>query len=153
MPPTVLPQVAKGIFEYRNLDYDTSTVVDPIVINTWYTALLPTEDVKAWYIIVEQTNTGASDEDLEIEFIIDGAVEVFALAGRISGSVYYLLLNHEGNWYTSGSVSQILSRDVDQSAPLETRSLGIRVRQTSAVDVTSAIIEVNMVYATLEVTY
>ena len=136
------------MYEYRNLDYDTSAT-DPITINTWYVPLLPTANVKAYYLIVEQTNNGATDETLEVELTIDGTV--FTDSGnRVSGTPYYILFDVNGGIWASGSVRQILSLDLDQSAPLEDVSIGIRVRQTSAVDAVSAIIEVNMVYATLE---
>ena len=138
-----------GMFEYRNLDYDTSVVVDPIVQNTWYVALVPTSNVKAYYLIIEQTNDGAAAEDIEVELTIDNVAQVGS-TNMASGTVHYVFLGING---TSGAVAtsprQLLSLDLDQSAPLETRSLGIRVRQTSAVDVTSAQIEVNMVYEVL----
>ena len=136
------------MYEYRNLDYDTSAT-DPITINTWYVPLLPTANVKAYYLIVEQTNNGATAEDIVVELTIDGTV-VFASLGCASGTVYYMRLDEVGGLRFSGTVRQVLSLDDDQSAPLEDVSLGIRVRQTSAVDAVSAIIEVNMVYATLE---
>ena len=56
----------------------------------------------------------------------------------------------DGTLRSGAAVQQLLSLDADQSAPLETRSLGIRVRQTSAVDAVSAIIEVNMVYEVMQ---
>jgi len=140
------------MFEYRNLDWDTATdvPVDPVVINTWYTALAVTRNVKVYYLIVEQTNTGASNEDWELEITHDGTVTVCTGAGIGSGDVAYVYFLPDGTATPIVQVRQILSLDPDQSAPLETRSLGIRVRQTSAVDITSAIIEVNMVYETLE---
>ena len=138
------------MYEYRNLDYDTATsAVNPVVINTWYTALAVTRNVKAYYLIVEQTNTGATAENVGIELTINGT-PITGTRTLNSGTPYYIYL--AGGWAITESVvvSQILSLDADQSAPLETRSLGIRVRQTTAVDLVSAVIEVNMVYATLE---
>ena len=131
-------------FEYRNLDYINTSLVQ----NTWYTALATTRNVRAWYLVVEQTNNGAAAENIEVELTIDGT-SITDSQNMNSGDVHYLLLSDEGaiQW-SVGSVRQILSLDADQSAPLQTRSLGIRVRQTSAVDVTSAIIEVNLVYTT-----
>ncbi len=142
------------MFEYQNLDWDTATDVpiDPIVINDWYVALEPTRNVKVWYLIIEQTNNGATNEDLEIELTINGVVFIANGAAIVSGDPRYIVAGSTGVFDDVGGVRQVLSLDGDQSAPLETRSLGIRVRQTTAVDLVSAIIEVNMVYATLEQT-
>ena len=137
----------KQMFEYRNLDW----IEDTLTINEWYTPLATTDNVKAFYLIVEQTNNGAADETLELELTINDVVYSRAVAARVSGTQYYITLDTNSD-IGFATVNQILSRDADQSAPLETRSLQIRVRQTSAVDVTSAQIEVNMVYATLEST-
>jgi len=142
------------MFEYRNLDWDTSTDagVDPVVINTWYTALTPTRNVKAYYLIIKQTNTGATIENIEAELIIDGIVTT-DVRDFTSGVEYYTRFSNTYDFDIKYNIpTQLLALDLDQSAPLETRSLGIRVRQTTAVDITSAIIEVNMVYATLEAT-
>lgn len=142
------------VWEYRNLDWDSATDagVNPVVINTWYTPLAVTDDVKAWYLTVEQTNTGATDETLEVELTVNGvAYTIIWLA--TSGQTRYVSFIINGTILAGNTApNQMLSLDLDQSAPLETRSLGIRVRQTTVVDAVSAIIEVNMVYATLEVT-
>ena len=136
------------MFEYQNLDY----LNDALTINVWYTPLATTRNVKAYYLIVAQTNNGAADEDIEVELTIDGTVYT-VIKSMISGQVYYYRMTPIGT-IDPGSTNpyQMLSLDLDQSAPLETRSLGIRVRQTSAVDATGAVIEVNMVYATKELT-
>ena len=142
---------ARSMGEYGNLDWDTDTDVgvDPIVINTWYTPFAVTRNVKAFYIIVEQTNAGAAAETIVAELTIDGTVYTWTqVAG--SGTPYYLYFNTVGALTDAVSAHQLLSLDADQSAPLETRSLQIRVRQTSVVDLVSAIIEVNMVYSILE---
>ncbi len=137
------------MFEYQNLDW-ISTDVDPIVVlNKWYTPLLPTKNVKARYLVVEQTNNGAANETIEIELTINGTIYLLSILVG-SGSENYYSLDINGVIVSTVS-NQMLSLDADQSAPLETRSLGIRVRQTSVVDVVSAIIEVNMVYGILEV--
>jgi|APSaa5957512576_1039674.scaffolds.fasta_scaffold49490_1 hypothetical protein len=138
------------MFEYANLDYDTSGIANPIVINTWYTALETTKNVKAFYLVFEQTNNGATNETIVIELTIDGTVYTFS-GSAASGDPRYVSFDANGDISVQGSIEQILALDLDQSAPLETRSLSIRVRQTTAVDVVSAVIEVNMVYATLEV--
>lgn len=136
------------MFEFRNLDWDEDTLVQ----NTWYTALATTEDVKAWYIVVEQTNNGAAVETIEVELTIDGTVYTETLVGLASGTPMYLTFLYTGVLASQALVIQVLSRDNDQSAPLETRSLQIRVRQTTPVDPVAAQIEVNMVYATKEET-
>ena len=135
------------MFEYRNLDWDN----DDITQNIWYTALAPVANVKAWYLVVEQTNTGATAEDIVVELTIDGTVYTRAV-NRASGVPMYMHMNQYNALDYQTDIRQMMSLDIDQSAPLETRSLGIRVRQTSAVDLVSAVIEVNMVYEQLEVT-
>lgn len=137
------------MFEYQNLDYDTTATANPIVINTWYTALATTRNVKSYYLIVEQTNNGATVEDIEVELTIDGTVYVAATAMN-SGALYYANFGIAATFGMTGIVNQLLALDADQSAPLETKSLQIRVRQTSVVDLVTAQIEVNMVYETLE---
>ena len=140
---------SKVMFEYANLDYDTSGTANPLVLNVWYEALPVTRNVKAYYLIVEQTNAGATAETIVVELTIDGTVYTWTqVAG--SGTPYYLYFNTVGALTDAVSAHQLLSLDADQSAPLETRSLQIRVRQTSVVDLVSAIIEVNMVYSILE---
>ena len=144
---------APMMFEYRNIDYITTAVEDPVVINTWYTVMPTTEDVKLWYVVFEQTNNGATAETVECEFTINGGAPVVAAgAGLDSGNQYYAMVDLAAVGSVSGDVYQVSSGETDQSAPLETRSLQIRVRQTSAVDLVSAQIECNIVYATLEVT-
>lgn len=139
----------RTMYEYQNLDYFNNA----ITINDWYAPLAETQDVKAWYLVMEQTNNGAAAEDIEVELTINGGAPIVAAIGAaVSGTPYYIIL---GLWGVAGSTDvpqQLLALDVDQSAPLETRSLQVRVRQTTAVDGVSASIEVNMVYATLEVT-
>ncbi len=141
------------MFEYQNLDWDTANDVpiDPIVINDWYIALAEIRNVKAWYLIIEQTNNGATDETIVTELTINGVVYTSA-RNQVSGQPYYQYLTLDGVIERELAIRQIVSLDNDQSAPLETRSLAIRVRQTTAVDAISAIIEVNLVYDTLEET-
>ncbi len=149
----VLQQLAEWHYEYKNLDYDTSGIANPVVINDWYTALDTILDAKAWYLIVEQTNNGGTVENIDIEVTVDGAVFTRAAVGMVSGDDQYMIFDIEGVWGRVGNVRQILALDEDQSAPLETKTLKVRVRQTSVVDGVSAVIEVNMVYAQKEVMY
>ena len=140
------PSSQPRMSEFKNLDY----INNALTINTWYTPLDTTKNVKAHYIIVEQTNNGATNEDIVCELTIDGTIYTWT-RGAVSARPYYLFFTAAGAVTDTDSKRQVLSFDNDQSAPLETRSLQIRVRQTSGVDVVSAQIEVNMVYATLEV--
>ena len=140
------------VFEYRNLDYDTTSVLPIIVINDWYTALVSTDNVKAWYLLVEQTNNGAAAETIVTELTINGTTYTNTDAAAASGVLQYMHLDTDGALQNQATARQLLSLDDDQSAPLETQSLQIRVRQTTAVDVVAAQIDVNMVYATKEPT-
>ena len=142
----VQPQVTTGVFEHRNLDWISTTVDAIVVLNKWYTPLVPTKNVRAFYLIVEQTNNGATDENLEVELTVDGVVHLGTIPGATNGTPFYKYIDYSGGFWASATVRQILALDLDQSAPLETRRLEIRVRQTSAVDLTAAQIEVNMVY-------
>ncbi len=137
-----------SMFEFQNLDWDTATDVpiDPVVINDWYVALVPTPNVKAYYLVVEQTNNGGTDETLELEATINGTIYTASI-NTASGVERNLIFNINAVLDDVASRTQMLAFDADQSAPLETRSLGIRVRQTTVVDLVSAIIDVNLVYA------
>ena len=141
------------MFEYRNLDYDTTVVEDPIILNKWYTALPTRRNVKAWYLVVEQTNNGAAAETIGVEVTVNGNVNNRNIAALVDNTPNYMFFSELGFLSNQAAVRQLLALDDDHSAPLETRSLRIRVRQTTAVDVVAAQIEVNMVYATLEATY
>ena len=136
----------RGMGEYRNLDWINTS----LTINEWYTALATTRNVRVWYLVVEQTNNGAAAEILEVELTIDGAAPITRSVAAVSGTADYIYIDWNGALVDQAAVVQLLSLDNDQSAPLETRSLQVRVRQTSDVDATSAQIEVNMVYQTIE---
>jgi hypothetical protein len=137
------------MYEYANLDW----IQDTLVQNQWYIVLGGgNDDLKIYYLIVEQTNFAAANEAIEIEWIIDGNATVQTIAAAVSGQVYYIGWQQSAANFASTNPRQPLSLDFDQSAPLETRSLYMNVRQTSAVDPDAAQIEVNMVYATLEET-
>lgn len=140
---------AIAMFEYQNLDWISTSVDAIVILNKWYTPLTTTRNVKAWYLVVEQTNNGATNENIEVELNIDGTPLVYAAVAN-SGTTYYIHFAFDGTLISGTGAWQIGSLDVDQSAPLETRSLQVRVRQTSVVDITAAQIEVNMIYATKE---
>lgn len=137
-----------AMFEYQNLDYDTTGTANPIVINTWYTALATTRNVKGYYLIVEQTNNGATVETIATELTVNGTTYTNTDAAAASGVLQYMYFDENGALQNTGTAQQLMALDVDQSAPLETKSLQIRVRQTTVVDLTTAQIEVNLVYVT-----
>lgn len=139
-----------AMFEHRNLDW-ISTTVDPIVVlDKWYTPLPTTRNVKAWYLFVEQTNNGATAEDIEIELTLNGIALPTDTRASVSGTPYAVRIRNENDPFMDAGNWTLGAQDSDQSVPLETRSLQVRVRQTTAVDVVAANIEVNMVYATKE---
>ncbi len=145
---------SKFMYEYYNLDWDTAidVPIDPIIQNDWYEALVDLEDVKAYYLVIEQTNNGAAVEDIEVEITLNGVPYIYAGAAMASGVPAYLRFGITAVINGPGVPMQMVALDADQSAPLETRLLSIRVRQTTPVDAVSAIIDVNLAGATKEVT-
>ena len=139
------------MFENRNLNWSSAidVPVDPIVINTWYTPLEEIVNVKAAYLAITQTNNGATNEDIVAEITRGGVVSTW-LQDAVNTQIYYLRFSVDGNLVDATAPFQVRSLDLDQSAPLETRALAIRVRQTSVVDLVAARINVRMVYGTLE---
>lgn len=133
------------------IDYiDTS-----LVINTWETVssnLSGGKPARIWYVLLEQTNNGATDEDIELEITINGTAYTFTQTA-VSGTQYRLRFSYE---LTGGDFNPVLSTSAVMfgsagsgtfSVPFNCSSIGlIRVRQTSAVDVTAAQIEVNIVW-------
>lgn len=135
------------MFEHQLLDFITTSVDAIVIQNKWYTALPLTKNFKGLYLIVEQTNDGAADETIEVEYLIDGvALTPATLLG--SGVATYHGINTYGAVVTNAAAIPMVFADFDQTFPLETKSLRLRVRQTSVVDAVAANIEVNMVYAT-----
>jgi len=137
------------------VDYiDTS-----LVINTWETVVADLsggKPAKIWSIEVEQTNNGATDETIELEITINGTAYVFTRS-CISGTIYFgtFLQLSTGTDFTpqlnaSSFTTGATKLSANQAIPFMASSVGlIRVRQTTAVDVTSAQIEVNITWEKL----
>lgn len=136
------------------IDYlDTSLVVD-----TWETVsanLSGGRPARVWYIVLEQTNNGATAETVELEVTINGTAYTFTFANIDSGADYfgYISFNQATGDFdpqitdlpcSTGNSAALNGYD-DRTVPFTCANVGlIRVRQTSAVDVTSAQIEVNI---------
>jgi len=137
------------------VDYiDTS-----LVINTWETVIADLsggKPAKLLYIIVEQTNNGTTDEDIEFEITINGTAYTFS-GTMTSGTRYYAFMEEN---LSAGDFNPVLSSAVrgvnfspgaETATPFIAESVSlIRVRQTTDVDLTSAQIEVNIVWDRLE---
>ena len=133
-------------YEFKNLNWDTSTVVQ----NAWNTPLDTTSNpVKIYYLVFEQTNNGATVETVSLEITTNGTAHTTTSAVN-SGAKMYVYFDEDGAIQRGTSVRQLLSQELDNSAPLETKSVKIRIRQTTGVDPVSASLEVNMVYGEAE---
>jgi len=138
------------------VDYlDTS-----LVINTWENVVADLsggKPAKLWWIMLMQTNNGATNEDLELEITINGTAYTFTITA-VSGTIYYCRFTYEqsaGDFYplagtdivTVGTGVAVAGSPI----PFIRENVGlIRVRQTTDVDLTSASIEVNIVWERLE---
>ena len=141
------------------VDYlDTS-----ITINVWETIeadLSESAPAQLWYILMEQTNNGATVETLELEMTMPHPVTgvmtpyTVTIAGMVSGTIYYVYRNRSlvaGDFNFLGANSHQSLGDIflnsNVAVPFVAGSVGlVRVRQTTAVDITSAQIEVNIVW-------
>lgn len=143
----------EGFFKAQlPVDYlDTS-----LVQNTWETVssdLSKGKPAKLLFIIIEQTNNGASGEDIELEITINGTPYTWTLT-MSNGIKNYCYITKDlltGDFATSsntgiysvGSVGFAL----ETADPFVCSKVGlIRVRQTTDVDGTSAQIEVNIAW-------
>ncbi len=138
------------------VDYiDTS-----LVINTWETVVADLSEGKParlWLIHVEQTNNGATDETIELEITINGTTYTCTLTGIASGEINYVRVDRTaiaGDFrliHTATGVSVGYAHSNDGTVPFTADSIElIRVRQTTDVDITSAQIEINIVWDMLE---
>lgn len=136
------------------VDYiDTS-----LTINTWETVssdLSGGKPAKLWYIMIEQTNNGATAEDIELEITLNGTAYTWDPACD-SGTIYYgviiqsLTTSDFTTYEVSTSSINVAALDADHAIPFIAKSVGlIRTRQTSDVDGTSAQIEINIVWEKL----
>lgn len=114
------------------------------------------DPVRLWYILVEQTNNGATAEDIELEITINGTAYTWT-ASCASGVINFGRFTYqlsagdfETNLHTTANTVGG-GEDADQSVPFIAETVGlIRVRQTSTVDGTAAQIEVNIKWDKLE---
>jgi len=147
----------KGVYWKTQLpvDYiDTS-----LVINTWETVIADLsggKPARLWFIIVEQTNNGATAETIEFEITINGTAYTVTITADDS-TPYFIYVMHSltaGDFTFNSSTGNmtVLGIGYTQYAiPFSVDSVSlIRVRQTTDVDGTSAQIEVNIVWDRLE---
>lgn len=130
-----------------------------LVINVWETVSVDLSEnapAKLWFIQVEQTNNGAAVEDLELEITINGTAYTWPLAGIASGAIQFCFIGVtlSAGDFTPGFSANVRTvgnaLDPDTAVPFVAGDVGlIRVRQTTAVDVVSAQIEVNLVWEKL----
>lgn len=116
------------------------------------------EPCKLWYIIVEQTNNGATVEDIDLHITINGVVRTITFTALPSGVPHYVicLITRTGATFTFGDGGTAILTvgeplDIRNALPFRADSVGlITVEQTTAVDVTAASIEVNITWELLE---
>ena len=114
---------------------------------------------KLWFIVVEQTNNGATGETIELEITINGTAYTWTLNNIASGTPKYCCItkNLTTGDFTTDYSSSIFAVGNDPAGgetglaiPFTAKSVGlIRVKQTSTVDGTSAQIEINIVWEKL----
>jgi hypothetical protein len=132
------------------VDYiDTS-----LTINNWETVVADLSDgsrARLRFIMVEQTNNGATDETIELEITINRKPYTFTLS-MVSGTLYFCSFNQNltaGDFTTSVGTTNYAAMSVSSTVAnwFNAESVGlVRVRQTTGVDGTSASIEVNIVW-------
>jgi len=150
---------------HKGVHWKTQLPVDYIdtslVINTWETVVADLsggKPARLWFIIVEQTNNGATAENLELELTINGTAYTVSLAAIASGVAQFVNVTHEltAGDFTLAFGTQVgtvgtFDRSPNKSIPFIAENITlIRVRQITDVDITSAQIEVNLVWDRLE---
>jgi len=146
----------KGVYWKTQLPVDY--LDDSLVQNNWENVVADLsggKPVRFWYVIIEQTNNGATAEDLELEITINGTAYTISVTADDSQPYFvflsYSLVAGDFAFGTGTSCRQVLASDIDQSAPMSCENVSlIRVRQTSDVDGVAAQIEVNIVWDRLE---
>lgn len=107
---------------------------------------------RLWYIIVEQTNNGATAETIALEMTINGTAYTVTITDAASGTPYYIYLyfNLATGDFNFTSTTNVFAAGVhaaNVAKPFTARTVGlIRVQQTTDVDGTSAQIEVNIAW-------
>jgi len=135
------------------IDYLDTTIVQ----NAWETVVADLSGgmpARLCFVVIEQTNNGAAAETLELEITINGTAYTLTISAD-SGTRYFGFCEIDlaaGDFnftlfptsqYSFGSPGFSINRQI----AFCTESVGlIRVRQTTDVDVTSAQIEVNIVW-------
>ena len=137
------------------VDYiDTS-----LTINAWENVsadLSGGDPARLWFIIVEQTNNGATVETIQLEITINGTAytweAAFDSATAQYGMITFSLVAGDFQPYlTSTANISIRGLNAYNGIPFTASTVGlIRVRQTTDVDATSAQIDVNIVWDKLE---
>lgn len=151
-----MPQGPHSVFWKSQLpvDFEESTVV----INTWYEVVADLgsdKNVRCWFILVEQTNNGGTNETIEVEVEIDGTPYTCSqsLASGTRGSVLVLHTLTGGDftlYLTPTDATTMRGINTSNGIPFIGKIGRIRVRQTTDVDLTSAKIEVNITHDLLE---
>ena len=132
-----------------------------LVASTWETVeanLSGGHPAKLYLIYVEQTNNGATVEDIEVEIDINGSTLNWTIPNAVSGTPYYLQIGHDqllGDFdpVYGTSIRGVLLGPASNSdlQPFTARTVGlIRAVQTTGVDAVAAQIEVNIVWDKLE---
>jgi len=147
----------KGVYWRTQLPVDYLDI--SLVINTWETVIADLsggKPARLWYIIIEQTNNGATAEDLELEITINGTAYTITIPAD-SGTPYYVTMLFSlvaGDFSFEGvTASRSVGDPVTyyKAMPFVGVNVGlIRIRQTTDVDITSAQIEVNIIWDRLE---
>lgn len=135
------------------------TSLTMLAIETVETDLSEGQPAELYMIIVEQTNNGATAEDIMVNITINGTVVQWDLSGIASGTPQYLQIdkNLSGTTFnpTHGTSARgVLLGTVSSSdiLPFVAESVSeITVQQTSTVDAVAAQIEVNIIWAKAEV--
>lgn len=132
------------------IDYiDTS-----LVINTWETIVADLSSgrpCQLGHMYIEQTNNGATAEDIELEITINGTAYTWTIAAA-SGTPYYLFISSAltaGDFQTASSATSysVGTQVSSLYKPFNAAYVSlIRVRQTSDVDGISAQIEFNLAW-------
>jgi len=146
IPPKLIEWISQDAVDF----IDTS-----LTINDWSQVIADLSEgipARLWFIILEQTNNGATAEDIELELTINGTTITWS--GTLdSGTPYLCYVGYDNNPYLSAGVNSVNNSGYTaQTVPLNCNSVAlIRVRQTTDVDLTSAQIEVNIIWDKLSV--
>jgi len=147
---------SRAITSYWKTQLPVDYIDTSLVQNTWENVsadLSGGVPVRLWFIIVEQTNNGATAEDIELEMTINGTAYTVAVTADDS-TQYFVSVSYSltaGDFsFLAGTQKGLVGSgviDIRSAVPFIASSVElIRVRQTTDVDGTSAQIEVNIVW-------